>query len=63
MSLRHRLVKLERRQDTGKPRVLMVQVPAGATEEQINELIQAEKGKHGIKDDDQNLVIYLLRFV
>lgn len=41
----------------------MVQVPAGATEEQINELIQAEKGKHGIKDDDQNLVIYLLRFV
>lgn len=63
MSLEHRLVKLERRYGTGKPRVLMVQVPAGATEAQKQQIIRDEKQKAGIKDDEKDLVIYLLRFV
>lgn len=63
MSLKHRLARLEKRSGSDKPRVVLVQVPLGATEEQKDQLVQEEKEKLGIKDDDQNLVIYLLRFV
>lgn len=63
MSLKHRLTRLEIRSGAAKPRVVFVQVPHGTTEEQKDQLVHEEKVRLGIKDDDQNLVIYLLRFV
>lgn len=63
MSLDHRLTRLERAYGADRPKVLVVQVPAGASDEQVAELKQAEMDRLGLKDDRGQLIVYLLRFV
>lgn len=63
MSLKHRLATLERVHGTDKPKVLVLQIPAGASDEQVAQLKQAEMDRLGLKDSPDRLIIYLLRFV
>lgn len=63
MSLKHRLATLERVHGTDKPKVLVLQVPAGASDEQVEQLKRAEMDRLGLKDGPDRLIIYLLRFV
>lgn len=63
MSLKHRLATLERVHGTDKPKVLVLQVPAGASDEQVEQLKQAEMDRLGIKNVPEQLIIYVVRFV
>lgn len=63
MSLKHRLATLERVHGTDKPKVLVLQVPARASDEQVEQLKQAEMERLGIQDSPEKLIIYLVKFV
>ena len=63
MSLKHRLATLERVHGTDKPKVLVLQVPAGASDEEVERLKQVEMDRLGIQDGPDKLIIYVLKFV
>ena len=63
MSLKRRLATLERVHGIDKPKVLVLQVPAGASDEQVQQLKQAEMERLGVQDSPEKLIVYLLKFV